>query len=374
MRNGKKPLNIMDYGPRAELVLDDLKIEAKKLISDHLSGSTKKNYLHDFARFRVWCIDHNLDFQPASTETVVLYLTSLSESHKYSSIARAATAIHRVYGLAGIESPVNFPAVKALLKGIRRKIGICTEGAKPITWKQLIQMVESEIPSFIGLRNKAILAIGWCGAMRRSEICSLNVEDIEKIENGIVLTIRRSKTDQESQGQKIFIQRAPEKSNFCPVKILEKLIGRLNRNSGPIFCRSSKRRDELFPFGDEKRMTPQVVTAIVKKMVRAIGLNPIHYSAHSLRRGFATECARLGIPERLIARQTRHRSMSALKRYIDDGDLTVDNPMLVIYGKADLSPPSKSPVQTAQDNSQIDDLSLDSVDSLDFAGFPSIVE
>lgn len=327
-------------------ILKELRIDAAKLIELSVSKSTRKNYMGDFAKFRYWCIGLNLDYDPASVETVVLYLTSLKEK-KYSTIARAVTSINRIYQMAGLQSPVESPQVRSLLKGLRREIGIACEQTKPLSWQQVIRMVSGELPSFLGIRNKALISFAWCGAFRRSELCAMDIQDLERIESGFIVTIRKSKTDQEAEGVKVYIPEAPENSPVCPVRAVEALIARMNRTEGPLFMRSHRRIDDFFLPGSTDRLSSQSVTHIVKKMVRNIGLNPVNFSAHSLRRGFATEAAKIGIPERLIARQTRHKSMQVLRRYIDDGTLTQNNALSFIFsrhaaGRAPM-PPQESP-------------------------------
>jgi integrase len=338
--NGEKfDLMSVDFKDRRMLqredtagIIEGLALDVRKLIETSVSRTTKKNYLSDFGSFVRWCAQFSREWKPATVETSLLYLTSLKSSKKYSTIARASTSIHRIYQLAGMPSPIDSPEVKALLRGIRREIGIACEATKPLDWQQISKMVEAQLPSFLGLRNSALLSLGWCGAFRRSELVAIDIEDIEQIDEGIVVTIRRSKSDQEGTGQKVFIPSNPVSGRVCPVKLVNDLIVRMNRMTGPLFVRSARRIPDFYSdIASTDRLSSQSVTFIVKAAVREIGINPVHYSAHSLRRGFATHAARLGIPERLIGRQTRHRSMSVLRRYIDDGELTTNNPLTFIY-------------------------------------------
>lgn len=338
-------------------ILEELRIDAEKLIESSVSKNTKKNYMGDFAKFRLWCIGHNLEYAPASVETVILYLTSIKD-RKYTTIARAVTSINRIYQMAGMNSPVECTEVRALLRGMRREIGIACEQTKPLLWNQVLKMVSEELPSFLGMRNQALILLGWCGAFRRSELCAMNIEDLERIDTGLIVTIRRSKTDQEAGGMNVYIPFAPENSTACPVLSVEKLIRRMNAKTGPLFIRSHRRMDDFWLPGKFERLTSQSVTHIVKAAVKRIGLNPINYSAHSLRRGFATEAAKMGIPERLIARQTRHRSMRVLRRYIDEGNLTEHNALAYIFSKhggEPVAPPlPKSPSHPATSQPQDD--------------------
>src|SRR4030065_108776 len=228
------------------------------------------NYFFSTLRFLIsqivlWCAQFSREWKPATVETSLLYLTSLKSSKKYATIARASTSIHRIYQLAGMPSPINSPTVKALLRGIRREIGISSEATKPLDWQQISKMVEAQLPSFFGLRNSALLSLGWCGAFRRSELVSIDIEDIEKIDEGIVITIRRSKTDQEATGQKVFIPSNPVAGRVCPVKLVNDQIVRMHRKTGPLFVRSARRLPDFYSdIASTDRLSSQSVTFIVK--------------------------------------------------------------------------------------------------------------
>lgn len=313
---------------------DRLIILAGNLRDKGISEATRKAYLSDFASFADFCIAHDRSWMPADDQTVSAYLSSII-TKRYASISRAVVSIRRYHLEAGHQSPTDSQSVKALLKGIRREIGIACDSSEPILWDEIKRMVVNCDRSIRGRRNQAILMIGWSAALRRSEIVALDVEDIGFISEGMTVEIRKSKTDQESEGRTLFIPKAPP-GELCVPTFFESYRELLFLNeAGPLFRRVRRNNDRMFyDWGNSARLSEQTVTDIVKDAARSIGLNPLHYSSHSLRRGFATQCGRLGIPERFIARHTRHSSMAVLRRYIDDGSILINNPLNAIYSAA----------------------------------------
>ena len=315
---------------------DRLSRLAEKLKEQNFSSNTRKAYQHDFATFAEFCIAHEKQYLPSDDQTVCAFLASII-TKKYSTISRFCVSIKRFHVDAGYDSPTESNSVKSVLKGIRREIGISCDAAKPILWEDLKRMVFRCERTIRGRRNQAILLIGWCAALRRSEICALDVDDISFLPEGITIRIRKSKTDQEGKGSNIFIPRAPE-NELCCVRFLEdyKELLFLNR-TGPLFRRVRKSNSMMFyDWGNASRLTEQTITDVVKDAARSVGYSPLDYSAHSLRRGFATQCGQLGIPERFIARQTRHFSMEVLRKYIDDGSIMLNNPLKIVFASASL--------------------------------------
>lgn len=356
-------------------MMEDIKISerinflekrAVELASLSLSDSTKKNYLSDFSIFVSWCERSGYTYLPATSDAISLFLADI-KNRKYSSIARMLTSISRIHQISGFNSPTVSNKVKMILKGLRRELGISSEQTKPLMWRDIVKMVASEPDSLSGLRNKAILSFGWSTAMRRSEICAVNIEDIEFNPEGAIVNIKKSKTDQEKKGVKIFIPESIEVSGICPIKILKKYISRLNRDNGPLFVRCFA-PETWFSDKTLRRMTPQSISKIIKKLVRQIGYSALNYSAHSLRRGFATECGKLGIPERLIARQTNHKNLIILRKYIDDGEITENNPLTTIYrrfaGGHDQQPQIESQVPIVREQS-VDEAGVEEIQSVE---------
>lgn len=319
-------------------IFSDLVKLSKKFAENGISRHTKDAYTKDFERFSLWCFRQGKAYLPADVETVCAYLAAMSKK-KYSTISRLCVSIKRFHLAAEHTSPTDSQRVKDVLKGIRRHNGIGRDAAKPILWDDCKKMISSQSKDIRGRRNAAILAIGWTCALRRSEIVALDVTDIDIQPAGMFVRIRKSKTDQEGKGEKIFVPRSPN-SNICPVHLVASYIELLFFDKkGPLFRRVRKTNDMMFyDWGNAARTSEQTITDIVKDAARLIDLNPLEYSAHSLRRGFATQCGQYGIPERFIMRQTRHRSLKTLREYIDDGELTTNNPLTLIFGSVQSTP------------------------------------
>ncbi|MDC3424559.1 site-specific integrase [Aquibacillus sp. 3ASR75-11] len=170
----------------------------------------------------------------------------------------------------------------------------------------------------IGIRNRALLVIGWAGALRRSELVSLNIEDISKTRDGLILHLNRSKTDQKGEGHDVAL---PFGSNplTCPFRSFEDWISASGLIEGPVFRRMDRHGNIM------DRLSAQSVRLIVKKCCEEVGLDPKRYGAHSLRSGFCSQAARFGKAEHQIMKQTRHKRSDSLKRYIKIANLFEDN-------------------------------------------------
>jgi integrase len=176
----------------------------------------------------------------------------------------------------------------------------------------------------LGLRDRALLLIGFSGAFRRSELVALDVSDVAFNREGLVVTIRRSKTDQESAGRKIGI---PYGSNpaTCPIRSLQDWLERSGIHEGPLF-RPINRHGRMASV----RLSGGAVAEIVKRYVEAVGLDATTFAGHSLRSGLATSAAMAGASERAIMAQTGHRSVNTVRRYIRDGSLFRENAVAVV--------------------------------------------
>jgi integrase len=171
----------------------------------------------------------------------------------------------------------------------------------------------------LGIRDRALLLIGFAGAFRRSELTSLDVADLDFIGNGMTIRLRRSKTDQEGRGETVGIPWGANRET-CPVLALQAWLDTAAITTGPIF-RPIDRHGNIRP----QRLSDRAVALIVKRHAEAAGLDAAKYSGHSLRAGLATSAAMGGASERAIMRQTRHRSLPMVRRYIREGDLFREN-------------------------------------------------
>lgn len=299
--------------------ISELQDEAKKHLANSKAENTKRAYRNDWTQFSEWGEKNGLEVLPADAETIVYYITFLGKTLKASSIKRKMTAISQRHETAGYPSPTKTALVKGVWDGIQRKIGI-KESGKDALWLDELRQVIQTIPqnTLIGVRNRALLVLGWAGALRRSELVSLHSEDVSKTKDGLILHLNRSKTDQKGEGQDVAL---PYGSNplTCPVRSLEDWLAASGISDGPLFRRIDRHGNI---FGG---LTPQSVRLIVKDCCEKVGLDPDRYGAHSLRSGFCSTAAKAGKAEHQIMKQTRHKRSDSLQRYIKKVSLFDDN-------------------------------------------------
>jgi site-specific recombinase XerD len=280
--------------------------------------STRAAYRSDFAAFQSWCSRHGVASLPAAPETVAGFLAAEAEAgRKPATIGRRCAAIRYAHKLAGIEPPTHAEAVKATLRGIRRSLGTAPARKAPAVAETLRDMARVAQDRIKGLRDRALLLLGFGGAFRRSELVALDVADIEETDEGLRVTIRRSKTDQEGQGVTIAIVRG---GACCPVKALRAWLGAAGISEGPVFRpvrKGGKVRD--------LRLSAKSVNDIVKAYAGHVGLDGAAYGAHSLRAGFLTSAARKGASVFKMRDVSRHKSMDVLQSYVRDADLFRDH-------------------------------------------------
>jgi integrase len=291
--------------------------QARDYLRQAKAENTRRAYRSDWRDFEAWCVKHNLIPLPAAPETVALYVSELAQSKKVATIQRRAASISEAHQAAGQESPTRAAAVRALLSGIRRAKGTAPTVKRPALAEDLRKMIARIPEGPLGLRDRALLLVGFAGAFRRSELVALNCEDLEFTGEGLVVTLRRSKTDPEGQGRKIGIPHGSTDS--CPVRALGAWLTAAAIDSGPLF-RSINRHGRI-----GGRLSDKAVALVVKRRVLAAGLDPERYSGHSLRAGLATSAAAAGASERSIMLQTGHRSVAMVRRYIREGELFRDN-------------------------------------------------
>jgi integrase len=209
--------------------------------------------------------------------------------------------------------------VRSTLKGIRRTLGTAPAQKAPALTDDIRAIVAATDVGLIGARDRALILLGSAGAFRRSELVGLDMDDCAFGKDGLTVTLRRSKVDQEGQGRKIGI---PYGSNpdTCPVRTVQAWMEAAGVAAGPLF-RSINRHGRLKP----GRLSGIDVARVTKKLAARAGLDPAKYAGHSLRAGHATSAAIAGASERSIMRQTGHRSVQMVRRYIRDGSLFREN-------------------------------------------------
>lgn len=281
--------------------------------------NTRRAYRSALERFRVWCEERGEVCLPAAPETVAAYLADLADSgRRASTIALTAAAIAKAHVTAGYMSPSASPVVRAALSGIRRTIGVARQRKTPVLTDDLRAMLNALPANLRGLRDRALLLVGFAGGFRRSELAALRREDLEFTADGVRVYLRRSKTDQDGAGRYVGI-RFGQNPDTCPVRTLWEWLRRAGIDSGPVF-RAVDRHGHV-----SDGMTPQTVAIAVKRAAEAAGLDASRYSGHSLRAGCVTQGYLNGAPVEAIMRQTGHRNTDTVNGYIRIADLFRDN-------------------------------------------------
>lgn len=288
--------------------------------------ATKRAYESDVRRFSRWCEARGIQPFPASSTTVLLHLGHLLElNRKLSTITRAVVAIALAQDAVGGAAFRDELVVREYLKGLRRSLrGQRRREAPPIMLDHLRRLVASTSTSTrLGARDRAVLLVGFWGALRRSELVALDVGDVRVDAEGIVLRVRSSKTDQEGAGAVLGLPRRDDE--LCPAKALRAWLA--VRDDGAVAVDGADENAlfvSLSPRNPHQRLAAQAIERILARAVDGAGVDDA-FTPHSLRAGFATSAARAGKSTHAIRRQTRHASLAMLERYIREGEVFVDN-------------------------------------------------
>jgi integrase len=279
------------------------------------SPRTRRAYQDCWRAFTEWCGARGLVTLPASTGTVAGFLAACAANGlAVSSINQRAAAIRYAHKLKGLEPPTTSEEVKATLAGIRRTLGTTpTHRKEPVVADKLGAMLAHCPDTLLGKRDRALLTLGFAGAFRRSELVALEVSDLEETPDGLRVTVRRSKTDQEGRGQHIAV---PRGYRLRPVEALQSWLAAAAITEGPIF-RPVGLGDRL----GAKALTPWSVPVIVKRYCALAGLDSAEFSSHSLRSGFLTSAAEAGASVFKMMEVSRHKSVDTLSGYVRRADL-----------------------------------------------------
>jgi site-specific recombinase XerD len=308
-----------------ELVTDIKKLHEDTLNNLKLSkaNNTLRAYKSDFKDFGIFCAKHGFNSMPTEPKVVSLYLTYLSTKSKISTLRRRLVSIGVVHKLKGHYLDTKHPIIIENLMGIKRKKGSIQIGKKPILinhLKQIINVIdEQKIEKIKKLRNRTLILIGFAGGFRRTELISIDYEDLDFVEEGVKITLRRSKTDQFGEGM---VKGLPYFINekYCPVTSLKNWINLSKIKTGPIFRRFAKGS-----ILTGHRLTDQSVVLIIKDCLRLAGIENQNFSGHSLRSGFATVAAESGADERSIMAMTGHKTTQMVRRYIREANIFKNN-------------------------------------------------
>jgi|TARA_B110000027_G_scaffold62507_1_gene67171 site-specific recombinase XerD len=308
-------------------IITDIKVlqeETLLNLQSSKANNTVRAYKSDFKDFGLFCAQNGFNSLPSEPKIVSLYLTYLSTKEaKMSTLKRRLVSIGVIHRLKGHYLDMKHPSIIENIMGIKRRKGSFQKGKKPIlisSLKQLINTIDEQKNEDIKkLRDRTIILIGFSGGFRRNEIVSLDYQDLDFVEEGLKIQIRRSKTDQFGEGS---VKALPyfDNSKYCPVISLKNWLKISKISNGALFRRFVK-GSKL----SENRLTDQTVALLIKEYLRLAGIESKNYSGHSLRSGFATSAAESGAEERSIMAMTGHKSTEMVRRYIKEANLFKNN-------------------------------------------------
>ena len=296
-----------------ELITDikSLELETLKNLKNSKAANTLRAYKADFKDFSVFCSKNGLSYMPTEPKILSLYLTHLSATSKFSTLKRRIASISVIHKIKGHYLDTKHPITMENLHGIKRIKGSHQKSKKPILISELKLIInaihQTKQNDKRKIRDKTLILIGFSGGFRRSELVNIEYEDIEFVNEGVKIFIKRSKTDQSGEGMTKAIPYF-ENNSYCPVTSLKNWIDKSEMKTGKIFDISDKS-----------------VALIIKKYASLSGLDANRYGGHSLRSGFATSTAESGAEERNIMAMTGHKTTQMVRRYIQEGNLFKNN-------------------------------------------------
>jgi site-specific recombinase XerD len=282
------------------------------------AASTRRAYRADFAAFSAWCESRGLCPLPADPQAVAWHISAIAcGGLSVSSIGRRLAGIAYAHKLAKEPNPTAAEDVKVILAGIRRTVGCAPKRKAAATADRVRAMLDACPDTMLGKRDRALLALGFAGAFRRSELVALRLEDVTECADGFRVLIRRSKTDQIGEGHEIVI---PRGLKIRPVEAVQAWLQAAGISDG-LLLRAVHRGGYVRSWG----LRGHDVALIVKRYALAAGLDPAEFSGHSLRAGFATSAAETGASILKIMETTRHKSVDVLAAYVRRIDLFKDH-------------------------------------------------
>ena len=295
-----------------DLITDvkNLELETLKNLKNSKAHNTLRAYQADFKDFTKFCLKNSFNSMPSDPKIIALYLTHLSSFSKFSTLKRRLASIKVIHRLKGHYIDTKHPIIAENLMGIKRKMGVKQTSKKPILindLKLIINVINKDKNEYKKLQNKALILIGFAGGFRRSELVSIEYEDIEFVNEGVKILVQRSKTDQTGLGMMKAIPYFQNKI-YCPVTSLRDWISYSKISDGKIF-----------------KISDKTVALTIQKYALLAGLDKTKYAGHSLRSGFATSTAETGADERSIMAMTGHKTTQMVRRYIQEANLFKNN-------------------------------------------------
>lgn len=312
-------MSVRELSDAARAALDRAEADAGQA----KAAATQRAYKTDLADFRSFCAETGLAALPASPQTVAAFLSARATSHSHATLRRRLAAIGAAHAAAGFAWMPGHPVIRDTLRGITKRRPARSRPAGALTTPLIRRLVATCDRGMTGSRDRALLLIGYAGALRRAELVAIERVHIAFETFGVRLLIPNSKTDQEGQGAEIGIPRGM-KRDTCPVRALEEWLRLSECGMGPVF-----RRIDRWGGLDTAALHPDAMRRILLRRAALAGVTVSgreRLSPHGLRAGFITEAYRAGARDEDIMQHTRHKSLTAMRRYVRRAKAVQDSP------------------------------------------------
>jgi len=305
---------------------------ALDLLQNARSKNTRKAYACDWNQFSCWSVDHGFESLPAAESTLVEYLVHLHRlGQSAATLARKLSALSLAHQARGFRNPAG-ALVREIMRGIRRS-GAAQRKADPLLAADLQRVCDRILPDVLGKRDKAILLLGWSAALRRSEISALDLEDLSFSDAGVQVALWRTKTDQEGKGQTVGVPAID--SPYCPIRALKQWLEIARIDAGPLFRPVGiSGADRFFSIVKNKRLSDRSICLVVQRRTRQAKLKG-YFAGHSLRAGWTTSAAAIGVSSHQLMQHTRHLNERIMRGYIRSAELFDVNPLALMLKSPD---------------------------------------
>jgi len=308
------PDHVLDRVP-APVLPSELADKVADLRKASKAENTQKAYLSDWHRWQTWCNAQGYDSMPAHPDTVSAYLADQATTCKVATLARHLATISKAHQVAGMPNPCRETSVRDTMSGLRKTYGVKQTEAPGLLADSLRTTLDNLSGDLAGLRDRALLLIGWTAGLRRSEIAGLTWGDMGADPDGLIITLTKSKTDQEGKGRVVGIAKEDTQGR-CPVGALSawrEAVAQRNPEAVavdmPVFVQVTK-------WGDIKagHLTGQAIAKVIERRTAQAGL-PVRYQGHSLRKGLVQTAFLAGVSDSQVMKTTGHQSVTMLVRY-----------------------------------------------------------
>lgn len=294
------------------------------------AANTERAYTSDLKSYVAFCEQHGLQAVPADVDTLTEYVAHLASEkpeptprggpgkkgqqpltgpHALATIKRHLAAIRKAHQLAGYRLPATLDALNLVMEGITRTLGKRQVQAQAFPVEELKQAIRRiDLDTSAGIRDRALLLLGFAGAFRRSELVDLNIEQLEFTERALLVHLAKSKTNQYGAVEDKAIFYAPT-MDFCPVRCLRAWLNLLGRTTGPLFVKIPRTTPGQIATPSQKRLSDISINKLVQKRLGSA------YSAHSLRVSFVTTAVFNGQSHKAIKNQTKQKTDAMIERY-----------------------------------------------------------